>query len=152
MRSFPSTRPFLMQSRRRFGWSEQHFVVGMVANFRACKRHEDFVTAASLLHREHPKSRFVLVGNDLGTLDSSRARVDQLGLNGVVQIITGCSHPETIYPGLDVYVCTSETEGLSNVLLEAIACGKPVVATRVGGNPEAIKHEVHDIPVPPCCP
>lgn len=146
-------RPTLSSDvRRRFGWSEQHFVVGMVANFRACKRHEDFLTAAALLHREHPKSRFVLVGNDLGTLDSSRARVDQLGLNGVVQIITGCSHPETIYHGLDVYVCTSETEGLSNVLLEAMACGKPVVATRVGGNPEAIQDEVQGILVPPCCP
>jgi glycosyltransferase involved in cell wall biosynthesis len=111
--------------RSRFGWSEQHFLVGMVANFRACKRHDDFLTAAALLHREHPDSRFVLVGNDLGTLGESRTRISQLGLNGVVQIITGCSQPETVYPALNVYVCTSETEGLSNVLLEAMACGRP---------------------------
>ena len=136
---------------QRFGWSEQHFLVGMVANFRACKRHKDFPTAAAKLHREHPDSRFVLVGNDLGTLEWSRVRISQLGLDGVVQIVTGCSHPETVYSALDVYVCTSETEGLSNVLLEAMACGKPVVATTVGGNPEAIQDEVQGILVPPYC-
>src|SRR6266568_8029476 len=71
--------------RARFGWSERNFVIGMVANFRACKRHDDFLSAAALLHRDHPDIRFVLVGNDLGKLQSSRARINQLGLNEVVQ-------------------------------------------------------------------
>ncbi len=138
--------------RARFGWSERNFVIGMVANFRACKRHDDFLSAAALLHRDHPDIRFVLVGNDLGKLQSSRARINQLGLNEVVQVITGCSHPEAVYPALDVYLCTSETEGLSNVLLEAMACGKPIVATRVGGNSEAIQDEIQGILIPPYCP
>lgn len=138
--------------RRRFGWNPQHFVIGMVANFRSCKRHEDFLNAAALLRHEHRSCRFLLVGNDLGKLEWSRARINQLELDGIVQIITGCSNPETIYPALDAYVCTSESEGLSNVLLEAMACGKPIVATRVGGNPEAIQDEIQGILVPPYSP
>jgi glycosyltransferase involved in cell wall biosynthesis len=138
--------------RARFGWGERNFVIGMVANFRACKRHDDFLRAAALLHREQPDVRFVLVGNDLGNLQSSRARINQLDLNDVVKVITGCSHPETVYPALDAYLCTSETEGLSNVLLEAMACGKPIVATSVGGNSEAIQDEIQGILVPPYRP
>lgn len=138
--------------RAGFGWSAQHLVIGMVANFRACKRHGDFLNAAALLHREHPETRFVLVGNDLGELEPTRERISTLRLGQVVRILTGCSKPETIYPALDVYVCTSETEGLSNVLLEAMACGKPIVATAVGGSPETIQDEMQGILVPPYRP
>jgi glycosyltransferase involved in cell wall biosynthesis len=146
-------RPELTSALRpRCGWSERHFVIGMVANFRACKRHDDFLHAAALLHRQHPETRFVLVGNDLGKLEPSRARIRELRLGQAVQIITGCSKPETIYPALDVYVCTSETEGLSNALLEAMACGKPLVATAVGGNPELIQPDVQGILIPPYRP
>jgi glycosyltransferase involved in cell wall biosynthesis len=50
---------------------------------------------------------------------------------------------------LDIYACSSETEGFSNVLLEAMAAGKPVVATSVGGNPDAVADGVTGILVPP---
>ena len=57
--------------------------------------------------------------------------------------------PEAIFAALDVYVCTSEAEGFSNVILEAMACATPVIATDVGGNPEAVRHGHSGFLVPP---
>ncbi|MDQ7051485.1 MAG: glycosyltransferase family 4 protein [candidate division KSB1 bacterium] len=58
---------------------------------------------------------------------------------------------EKLYNGFDVFCLSSVSEGCSNVILEALACGVPVVATRTGGNPELVQHdetgllfEVHD--------
>jgi len=134
--------------REESGWSSENLVIGIVANFRDCKRHDDFLRAASIIHQRYPETRFVLVGSDLGTLKASRQLSRELGMESVVRIITGNSRPEEIYGAIDIYVCTSETEGLSNVLLEAMACGIPIVATGVGGNPEAVQDGVEGILVP----
>jgi hypothetical protein len=50
---------------------------------------------------------------------------------------------------LGVYVCTSAAEGFSNVILEAMACAKSVIATSVGRNPEAVRHDQTGFLVPP---
>jgi glycosyltransferase involved in cell wall biosynthesis len=53
------------------------------------------------------------------------------------------------YQSLDLFAMPSLKEGFSNALLEAMACGLPVVATAVGGNPEAVRHGVNGLLVPP---
>ena len=50
---------------------------------------------------------------------------------------------------LDLFVMSSITEGLGSAILEAMACNRPVVATRAGGIPEAVDHEVTGLIVPP---
>ena len=64
-------------------------------------------------------------------------------------MLDGCPSPEEIFAALDVYVCTSEAEGFSNAILEAMACAKPVIATSVGGNREAVRHDHSGFLVPP---
>jgi glycosyltransferase involved in cell wall biosynthesis len=135
--------------RREMGWTSEHIVAGMVANFRACKRHEDFVSAAKALHDRHPQMRFVLMGNDRGTLGAVRRQIADFGLTEVFKIINGSLEPESVYPALDMYVCASESEGFPNAVLEAMACGKPVIATRVGGTAEAMDDAVEGLLIPP---
>jgi glycosyltransferase involved in cell wall biosynthesis len=147
------TRRFTTQSgtelRRALGWSDEHVVFGIVANFRPCKRHADFVSAAERLHREFPHTRFVMCGHDRGELPRLTKQIADAGLRDVFHIITSDEPAHTIYPLIDVYICSSETEGFSNSVLEAMACGKPVIATRVGGNAEAVRDRIDGYLVSP---
>ena len=115
--------------RNVMGWSSDTVVFGTVANFFGYKRHADAVLAVSQLREQFPKARFVLVGQDRGTMPEVRRQIAELKLEDVVAIVPGTSTPEDVYAGIDVYVCPSSTEGFSNVLLEAMATGKPVIAT-----------------------
>jgi glycosyltransferase involved in cell wall biosynthesis len=59
------------------------------------------------------------------------------------------SQPELLYRAADVFVQPSHVEGMSNALLEAMACGLPVVATTVGAAPQMIEDGVDGLLVPP---
>jgi glycosyltransferase involved in cell wall biosynthesis len=124
--------------RAAMGWGPEHIVLGMVANFRAYKRHADFVQAAAAIVQRYPKARFVMVGADCGSRNDVIQQVSDLGLHEQIRIVDSQADPGKIFAALDIYVSTSESEGFSNVILEAMACGKPVIATDVGGNPEAV--------------
>lgn len=138
--------------RTAMGWNDTHVVFGMVANFYAYKRHMDFVKAATLVLKNHAQARFVMVGADYGQKEIIGNEVSRLDLSSKIQILNSDPFPERILSGIDVLVCTSETEGFSNVLLEAMACGKPVIATDVGGNPEIVLHRKTGFLVPPYSP
>jgi glycosyltransferase involved in cell wall biosynthesis len=134
--------------RRIVGWDDQHVVFGMLANFRTCKRQVDFVDAAAIISKKNKDARFFLMGLDQGSRSSVIHRVHELGIQNKVQVFDSDPFPEKILAALDVYVCTSDSEGFSNVLLEAMACGKPVIATNVGGNPEAVTDDENGFLVP----
>jgi L-malate glycosyltransferase len=124
--------------RGAMGWDDTHVVFAMVANFYRYKRHIDFARAAALISKKHPEARFVMAGGDYGSKTDVVNEVAELGLGDKIQILDSVSTPEYIFAAIDILVSTSETEGLSNVLLEAMACGKPVIATQTGGNPEIV--------------
>lgn len=127
------------EERSRYGWTDEHIVFGIVANFIPYKRHIDFVLAAERISTSNPNARFLMAGEDRrGILESLKAEIRVRRLESLFTIIPGTSEPEHLYPAMDVYISTSDTEGLSNVLLEAGASGLPIVATRVGGNPEIV--------------
>lgn len=120
------------------GWTEEHVVFGIIANFLPYKRHVDFIRAAAHIAERTTNARFVMAGEDRGTLPELQREITNKGLGSRFVVVAGTSEPEKIYPAMDAYICTSETEGFSNVLLEAAASGLPLIATRVGGNPEIV--------------
>lgn len=146
-------RPDLPRTwRTEFGWSPDEILLGMIANFRPCKRHSDFLDAAVLLLKHHPRLKFVMVGADAGNRAETQEKIRALGLANSVALVDSQRYPERILAAIDIYVCASDTEGFSNVLLEALACGKPLIATDVGGNPEIVAHGENGFLVPPRSP
>jgi glycosyltransferase involved in cell wall biosynthesis len=72
----------------------------------------------------------------------------ELGLSDLVCLAGDREDIPRLLQAMDIFVLPSLAEGISNTLLEAMATGLPVVATRVGGNPELIEHGVNGCLVP----
>jgi glycosyltransferase involved in cell wall biosynthesis len=130
------------------GWSDDHVVFGMVANFSPVKRHVDFVHSAEIIARSHPEARFLMVGADYGQRSHVCREIEQRGLTSIFYVADSTPNPADIFSALDVYMSASLSEGFSNVVLEAMASGKPVIATDTGGNPEAVVHGETGLLVP----
>ena len=112
-------------------------VVGQVAVFRRQKRLDLWIEAAQAIHRRLPRSHFLLVGD--GPL---RSEVETaVAASGIAEAIhlPGLQPDVRPYLGaMDLLLISSDFEGLPLVLLEAMALERPVVATAVGGVPEAV--------------
>src|SRR5678816_2295239 len=121
--------PALSRSwRASAGWTNEHVVFGIVGNFSPCKRHSDFVEAAAIISDRNSNARFVMLGADYGLRNQILSQIEARGLASKVYVAESTPSPEQVFAALDIYVCTSSSEGFSNVLLEAMACGKPVIA------------------------
>lgn len=111
-------------------------VVGIVANLnRPVKRVDLFLEAANLIRREVPSARFVIVGDGpLRAALSSQAERLNLSVRFVGEVPDAAIHVSSF----DVGVVSSDSEGLSNSILEYMAAQVPTVARRVGGNSEVV--------------
>jgi len=125
--------------RHSLGAGTDGKVVGITARLFPQKRHDAFLRTANIINQSMPVVRYAIVGN--GPLKRDLEELSQkLGLD---QKVTFCGEQPGVgsfISAFDVAVMTSETEGCSNSILEAMALGKPVVATDVGGNGELINH------------
>jgi glycosyltransferase involved in cell wall biosynthesis len=109
-------------------------VIGMVARFHDMKDHATFLAAARIFLQQHPDAVFLLagLGTDPGPSELTK-RVAEAGLSGNVRGLGVRRDLEKVYPAFDLMTLTSAYgEGCPNVLLEAMACGLPCVATDVG--------------------
>jgi len=112
--------------------------VGMVARMNASyKGHAAFLRIAARIHQRMPAVEFLLVGD--GPL---RPQLEQQaaasGLGSCAIFLGDRSDISAVLASIDVAVLTSDSESLSNVILEAMAANLPVVAFSVGGNPELV--------------
>jgi glycosyltransferase involved in cell wall biosynthesis len=123
-------------------------VVGIIATLFPVKNHAIFLQAAALIDQSLPGTRFALVGD--GPLRSQLESLSsELGLASKATFFGSQRDVGAYLSALDIAVLTSDTEGCSNFLLEAMALGKAVVATDAGGNRELVQHGETGVLVPP---
>jgi glycosyltransferase involved in cell wall biosynthesis len=133
---------------RELGIPEGAPTVCTVGNFREDKGHRYLLEAAILTRRAIPDVRFVLVG--LGPLEREvRERTRRRGLDGTVIFAGFREDAPRVAGACDVFALSSLREGLPIALLEAMAQGRPSVATRVGGIPEVLEDGRDGLLVPP---
>jgi len=126
---------------RALGLDPARPLVGMVACLKAQKNPVDFVRAAALVAVSVPDAQFLLAGD--GVLRPAvEAAIRQSGLGERLRMLGWRRDVDAIIPCLDVLVLTSLWEGLPRVLPQAMAAGRPVVAYRVDGVPEAVTEGV----------
>jgi len=116
------------------------FVVGILAMIRPEKRHDLFIEAARLIGDRISNIHYLVVGPGYPEVVARvRQQVAQAGLSERFTFTGDRRDIAQVLKAFDVSVLCSDTEGMSNTLLESIAMGRAVVATRVGGNPEVIR-------------
>jgi len=123
--------------RAEFGLDASNPVAGIVAALRPEKNHEQFLTAAAKVRAELPAARFLIVG-DGETRPALEQLCQELGLTEAVIFAGTRSDVPELLSLMDVVVLTSHMEANPVTILEAMACGKPFVAPRVGSIPETI--------------
>lgn len=141
LQRFARQGPRSSEVRARLGLAEDAVLVGTVAVFRQQKRLDLWLRAASLLLRQHPQTRFLLVGD--GPLKPQvEKQIQELGLSGKVHL-PGLQPDVTPYlMAMDAYLMSSDFEGVPIALLEAMAMEVPPVVTRAGGIPEVVEDSV----------
>lgn len=123
-------------------------VCGIVARLTPAKDHRTLLAAIELLRNARPDAHCVVVGD--GELrDELRRERARRGLDDCVHFAGAQGEVAAYLAAMDVFVLSSVTEGLAMTLLEAMAAGRPIVATRVGGNPEVVEDGVTGLVVPP---
>lgn len=131
-----------------FGVPPGYKVVASIGRLSPEKCQDLYLQAASRLLRDFPETVFLLIG--IGPEESRlRALAGQLNIADKVIFAGYRSDMQRIYNGLDLVVQSSNTEGMPNVVLEALLMRVPVVATDVGGTSEIMEHEVSGLLVPP---
>ncbi|MBN7820367.1 TIGR03088 family PEP-CTERM/XrtA system glycosyltransferase [Bowmanella yangjiangensis] len=129
------------------GWNDENVVVfGTIGRLAAVKNQalliRCFAAVQHLLSDTNIETRLMLVGDG-----DCKAQLQALSVElDVAQSVWFAGNQSQVGPYLqhmDVFVLPSLAEGISNTLLEAMACGLPVIATAVGGNGDLLPLEVH---------
>ena len=131
--------------RQKFGFSKDQFIVGTVGRFNKVKNNPMIVRGLAPLIKSGLLMDFAHIGGGVYTDTLGKTLMelaDSFEVGAHVHLLGLQTEMNMIYNGLDVFTLTSFSEGCSNVIQEAMMVGKPVVATRVGGNPELVQDGV----------
>ncbi|MHB1286922.1 MAG: glycosyltransferase [Leptospirales bacterium] len=130
------------------GMGDDSVVFGCVARLSEEKAHKDLLVAFSIVKKNYPNARLVLVGD--GPLRQDlEGRVRELGLTKEVHFAGQKTNIREYLNLFDIFVLASTRESLPRAARESMACGLPVIATRVGATREAVREGHNGFLVPP---
>jgi glycosyltransferase involved in cell wall biosynthesis len=138
------------KARKILNVSDQAFVIGTVGNQNKTKSHEKLVEIASKISDSHKDIFFRVIGNKTPSharyyQEEVITKADKLGLfkGNKLSIMEYQGSPADILSGYDIFLLTSYTEGIPTVILEAMANGRPVISSKVGGVPEVVEQGIN---------
>jgi glycosyltransferase involved in cell wall biosynthesis len=135
------------RARAELGIEDDRPVAMQIARFHPVKDHGTALGAWAKVHEQLPDALLVLVG-DGGDRQAMQSRADEMGLKDAVRFTGPVPDARRLIPAADLCLLTSLSEGVSVTLLEAMAAGRAVVATSVGGNPEVVEDGVTGLLAP----
>ncbi len=136
---FAETSPSVRQAfREGIGIRPDDILVGIVGSLSPVKRHELLFDAVAALASRTPNIKLVIAGDGPFRSDLERA-AKTAGIAERTRFIGWIDDVPALLAALDLFVCCSAAEGMSNAVLEAMAAGLPIVATAVGENAHLIR-------------
>lgn len=136
-------------TRRALGIAPDEVVVGLVGRLVVEKGYREVFAAAAAVRRDHPRTRFVVVGphepdkaDAIGADEVAAAEADGVTFLGMRDDV------EALYPAMDLYLLASHREGFPRSAMEAAAMGLPVVATDIRGCRQVVDHARTGLLVP----
>lgn len=133
--------------RKRLSLTDNDYVIGTVARLSLEKDQKTLIDAFEIICKQFENARLIIVGDGLLRAELEEHCVN-LKIKNKVFFMGFRDDVANILNIFDVFVLSSRTEGISLTLLEAMAAGKPIVATDVGGNPEVVADGVTGVLVP----
>lgn len=133
----PATAEDKTSLRAEIGLSGSDNIIGSVCRFDPIKNLEFLISCMPAILKQTPDTKLVLVG-DGPSREGLVTYAESLGLESRIVFLGRKENVERILPTFDVYACSSLSEGTSMTILEAMACGIPIVASSVGGNPKLV--------------
>lgn len=127
------------KAREEIGLPTEGSVFGIVGRFDVLKRHSELIDAFVQLPQAFSNAQLLIVGDGGSEFERVTEKVRSSPAKNRIHMVGFKSEPRPFYQAMDLLVVPSLLEGLSNVVLEAMACGVPVLAHSACGNVEIIR-------------
>ena len=137
---FFAQKPAKTLDLKKYGFDENHLIVGHVGSYRPQKNHRALLKIAKRIINDVPNARFLLRGALCTgrmvtghTKEDITRQIDELGLSNYIVHIESLEDMREFYSVIDIFILPSRHEGMPISLIEAEASGKPIVASSIGG-------------------
>ncbi|HKW98476.1 MAG TPA: glycosyltransferase [Bryobacteraceae bacterium] len=137
------------EQRRNFGLRQEGLLLGSIGRLDALKNYEVLIAAFARMAPEFPDSHLALLGEGPCTRRLQKT-AEELGIADRVHLLGRRSNPEDFLATVDIFVLPSKTEGMSNVVLEAMASAIPIVCSALPCHREVFEPDREGIAVSPC--
>jgi glycosyltransferase involved in cell wall biosynthesis len=146
LRELPSNEK--QNLKKKLGIPENSLIIGTVGRLEPVKGHEFLIKAAGNIISKYPDAFFIFTGDGYLRQDLER-KASNLDLRENIIFMGWRDDAAQIISAYDVFVLPSLNEGMGRVLVEAMALGKPIVASNIGGIPDLVIHGKNGFLVPP---
>jgi sugar transferase (PEP-CTERM/EpsH1 system associated) len=137
-----------VSARASLGATSDEMVIGTAGTLTPVKDHATFLRALAIVAQRFSRFKAVIIGGGPLAEELSKLAV-QLRIHSKTMFLGFRNDMAALLSSMDIFVLSSLSEGMPNVVLEAMACGLPIVGTNVGGMPEIVEDGETGLLTPP---